>query len=85
MTNGLLLAELRRGDVSSGAGSWLVYLPTAMLASSSASPELRQPLTDNEAMHTRMDGPGFRRHAAVPASVQMRCAEIGRAVGHLLC
>lgn len=34
------LAELCRGDLGSGVGSWLVYLPTAMLASSSALPPL---------------------------------------------
>lgn len=34
------LAELCRGDLGSGVGSWLVYLPTAMLAPSSTPPPL---------------------------------------------
>lgn len=34
------LAELYRGDLGSGVGSWLVYLPTTMLASSSVLPPL---------------------------------------------
>lgn len=34
------LAELCRGNLGSGVGSWLVYLPTTMLASSSVPPPL---------------------------------------------
>jgi len=56
----------------SGLWCWLMAgLPAhrhARFFICTASPELRQPLTDNEAMYTWMDGPGYQRHTNVPAT-----------------
>lgn len=63
--------------VPGGSGLWcwlMAGLPAhrhARFFICTASPELRQLLTDNEAMYTWMDGPGYQRHTNVQAHVHI--------------